>query len=110
MQKTTEIKLIENMINLIEISDGLKKNFYQNIHDIIKNYQSLEQVVKVSEKTITDEHLKFIANLAIEHNGYVFGGSIRDSLCNSDSSYNDIDICLDLSDASKKIKILKISS
>lgn len=27
MQKTTEIKLIENLINLIEISDGLKKNF-----------------------------------------------------------------------------------
>ena len=83
MQKTTEIKLIENMINLIEISDGLKKNFYQNIHDIIKNYQSLEQVVKVSEKTITDEHLKFIANLAIEH---------------SDKSRQWIHLRLDLSD------------
>ena len=66
-------------------------------------YQNLEKVVKVPEKTITDEHLRFIAKLAIKH-------SIRDSLCNPDSSYNDIDICLDLSDASKKIKILKIYS
>ena len=96
MQKTIEMKCIENVIECIKMSNGEKKKFYQNIYDIIKNYQNLEEIVKVPkkvpEKTITDEHLKFIGKLAIKHNGYVFGGSIRDSLCNLDSSYNDIDI------------------
>ena len=27
MQKTTEMECIENLMNLIEISDGLRKNF-----------------------------------------------------------------------------------
>ena len=92
MQKTIEMKCIENLMDLIENSDWLKKNFYENIHDIIKSFQSLQEVEKVPEKTITDEHLKFIGKLAIKHDGYVFGDSIRDSLFNPDSSYNDIDI------------------
>ena len=31
MQKTTEMKLIENLISLIKISDRLRKNFYQKL-------------------------------------------------------------------------------
>ena len=96
MQKTIEMKCIENVIECIKMSNGEKKKFYQNIYDIIKNYQSLHELIKEPEtvpvKPITDENLNFIAYLANKHNGYIFGGSIRDSICNPDSSYNDIDI------------------
>ena len=49
MPKSTEMKCIENLINMIEISEQSTKNIYEDIIDIIKSYQHLQEVEKVSK-------------------------------------------------------------